>query len=291
MLGTLVLFLAASWCARACAADVIESAPASASNDNSLAISLFEEGDWVACRTECLRSLLAHPDSPQILLLKAVAELRTGTVSTGMLASLCFATNIAPEVAAMAGYELGRALLRRGDKRGSLDHLRRVFEITRDTSLYLHAGCTMAAIIDGTPGLEAQHPGLSSQLRTSSRFWTRQIRNECAFPAASSSSLTGRPGQWLIAFYRAEISPALGRRCSLTPSCSEYGRQALGKHGLLGLAFIGDRTVREPQVVADKKHPVYAEGLWHYADPLDAHDAWMESQNGSKDGNQESAPK
>jgi len=250
----------------------------------SLAVDLFEEGNWASCRTECSRLLLARPEDPQAALLGAVAELRSGmNSSTGTLARLCESTNTPTEVAAMAGYELGRELLRKGDSMAGFEHLKRAFEITRSTALYLRAGCTLAPIVNKHPELEEQNPGLASQLRTSSRLWTMKLRAECAISASSSpDSLTGRPFQWLIAFYRREIGPALGRRCSLTPSCSEYGRQALRRHGVLGLALIGDRTVREPQVVAEKASPVFRDGRWRYSDPVETHDWWMAGDRGQR---------
>ncbi len=37
----------------------------------------------------------------------------------------------------------------------------------------------------------------------------------------------------LVDFYQQFISPLLGRSCKYRPTCSEYTRQALKKHGLL----------------------------------------------------------
>lgn len=96
-------------------------------------------------------------------------------------------------------------------------------------------------------------------------------------PVIARSSITGRPVQWLISFYRSQISPAIGQRCSLTPSCSEYGMQSLKKHGVLGVAMIGDRLIREPDVVAEKPAPVRIGNRWFYTDAVSEHDWWMTS--------------
>ena len=80
-----------------------------------LAAELFAEGNWLACRTECSRVVAAQPADPQAALLKAVAELRCGMVSTGALTRLCETADTPAEIASMAHYELGRALLRTGD--------------------------------------------------------------------------------------------------------------------------------------------------------------------------------
>ena len=37
--------------------------------------------------------------------------------------------------------------------------------------------------------------------------------------------------QAIILFYKGAISPLLSPRCRYTPSCSEYGLQAIKKHG------------------------------------------------------------
>ena len=84
-----------------------------------------------------------------------------------------------------------------------------------------------------------------------------------------------RPALWAVGFYRQQVRPALGQRCSLTPSCSQYGVEALHSHGLLGLAMIADRGVREPAVVAARANPVRAQGRTKYSDPLRDHDGWM----------------
>ncbi len=36
---------------------------------------------------------------------------------------------------------------------------------------------------------------------------------------------------FLIRFYKAAISPLLGAACRYTPTCSQYGVEALQKHG------------------------------------------------------------
>ena len=98
----------------------------------------------------------------------------------------------------------------------------------------------------------------------------------------SRSSITAKPAQWMILFYRSQIRPAIGQRCSLTPSCSEYGMQALKKHGILGLAMIGDRTFREPDVVTEKLSPVRIGNRWFYKDTLESHDWWMKTKEGNR---------
>ncbi|MFQ5509973.1 MAG: membrane protein insertion efficiency factor YidD [Leptospirillia bacterium] len=49
--------------------------------------------------------------------------------------------------------------------------------------------------------------------------------------------MMGRAGISMINGYRKWISPLLGPRCRFHPTCSEYARQAILRHGLVGGAF------------------------------------------------------
>jgi len=41
------------------------------------------------------------------------------------------------------------------------------------------------------------------------------------------------PFIWLIRIYQWGISPLLGAKCRYTPTCSQYGVEALRKYGLI----------------------------------------------------------
>ena len=94
---------------------------------------------------------------------------------------------------------------------------------------------------------------------------------------AKGSHTTALPGSWIVAAYRKHIRPAIGSRCSLTPSCSEYFRQASKQHGLLGIPLIGDRLVREPSVVTKGKDPVCSSDKIRYRDSLQEHTIWFKN--------------
>lgn len=47
----------------------------------------------------------------------------------------------------------------------------------------------------------------------------------------------------LIWLYRRGLSPLWGPRCRFYPSCSEYARQALEKHGLLKGSWLAIRRL------------------------------------------------
>jgi putative membrane protein insertion efficiency factor len=51
-----------------------------------------------------------------------------------------------------------------------------------------------------------------------------------------------KPLSWsliqLLKFYKAAISPLLPMACRYTPTCSEYGMQAIAKHGAIKGSFL-----------------------------------------------------
>ena len=47
----------------------------------------------------------------------------------------------------------------------------------------------------------------------------------------------------LIRLYQLALSPYFGQQCRFTPTCSEYTRQAILKHGALKGAWLGLRRV------------------------------------------------
>ena len=93
------------------------------------------------------------------------------------------------------------------------------------------------------------------------------------------AGLMSKPGQWGVAVYRSQVRPALGSRCGLLPSCSEYFRQASEEHGLLGLPIMADRFMREAAVLAAAERPVPVGRRTLYFDPLSDHDWWMTGEN------------
>lgn len=242
----------------------------------ALAADLFAERNWPACRLECRRQLQEDPASPDARLLKALAEQRMGLDSREALRVLAGEPAVPPAVALTARYEWARCMWRAGDWRSAFDAFREVFDKTLVTELSVRAGCSLALLLRQHSELDKAYPEVKPQVRTLRALYTRDIIDECRrVPDQATNSWWGLPGQWTIAFYRSQIRPALGERCSLYPNCSEYSRQSFQKHGVLGLALTADRFFREPGVVAAAEHPVDVNGKWCYADPLSDHDWWL----------------
>lgn len=47
----------------------------------------------------------------------------------------------------------------------------------------------------------------------------------------------------LIRLYQIALSPYFGQQCRFTPTCSEYTRQAIQRHGALKGAWLGMKRV------------------------------------------------
>jgi len=59
---------------------------------------------------------------------------------------------------------------------------------------------------------------------------------------------------FLIKAYQAAISPLLGTRCRFHPTCSDYAREAVERHGLLKGAHLAFRRLL-------RCHPLHAGGI------------------------------
>ncbi len=76
--------------------------------------------------------------------------------------------------------------------------------------------------------------------------------------------------------YRQVLSPIDGPRCSHRPTCSVYARQALGRHGFVGLWLTYDRLLRDGRSSAVRGLPVHLqEGRLYYLDPLTESTFWL----------------
>lgn len=62
-------------------------------------------------------------------------------------------------------------------------------------------------------------------------------------PGSLIAALPGRLATGLIRIYQLLVSPLLGNHCRFHPSCSEYGREAISKHGLLRGGWLGLRRI------------------------------------------------
>ena len=216
---------------------------------------MFGEGQWAAARTESLRvqTEASGPDADRARLLAAVSALRMGpgrAEAKAELAALWQAESVDLETRCMAAYELGLADWADGGKTNALAALKFAYLQTRDTPLFWRAGCSLYFFLKADKTLRRQEAAMWQSLQSCRDAWPLEVWRECRPRKKAGDSLAALPGKWVVKFYRAQIGPAIGSRCDLLPSCSEYFMQASRAHGLLGVPIMADRFVREPSVVS-----------------------------------------
>jgi len=246
-----------------------------------LASDLFGEGQWSAARTESLRAQseeAAGPEASKARLLAAVSALRMERGGEGAkqeLAALWREESTDLETRCMAAYEFGLADWAVGgnDAAAALEF---AYLQTRAPPLFWRAGCSLYFYLKADKRLRRQEAAIWQSLQSCRDAWPLEVWRECRPRKKAGPSAASLPGRWLVQFYRAQIGPAIGSRCDLLPSCSEYFLQASRAHGLLGVSIVADRFVREPSVVSARENPVpMPDGRIRYADPLSGHDSWM----------------
>lgn len=238
-----------------------------------LAGELLAEGRWREAHREARRVLAAEPENERALLLAAMSGERAGVNASDYPALLGHLTAEAqdPAVRAMAAYEAGRAAWRAGDRVAAWSYYAQAFQGAVDRELFLRSGCALFLLRREQPALGVDQPALLDQLATCRNLWTWELRDEVRVTTSERTRLAARPAQWVVSFYRSQIGPAIGHRCSLHPSCSAYFLEASREHGFLGVPLIGDRLVREPGVVAAAEKPVETNGTIRFADPVSDH--------------------
>lgn len=246
-----------------------------------LAADLMEEGSWEAASDESQRVLLHDPDNPVARLMGYVANARLGRHLASTVDGLedLVAHAGSRTVRALAAYEAARLRITAGDWARAYEWLKLVFLDSPTPALFLRSGCTLDLLGREHPELEAGNMNLRVQLLTCEQLWDAPLRRQCALSRpVVRKGLFSLPGRAIVSFYRSCISPALGARCSLEPSCSQLFLEASRKHGLMGFPILADRLIREPSVVAAAHHTVQVGSRRLIADPLSDHDFWMSSK-------------
>ncbi len=239
---------------------------------DSLMRELYEDGDWLAARTEARRVLAVDPDSTNARYVLALSRIRLGDRDDETAALLRHLASSGDNVEVL--YEWGRRLWASGDIDEAFEALRRSFKQSSGR-LFLLSGCSLHHLMRDHRHLAGRDPALVQQLKTVSALWTPAIHREARLPKPPRAPLTARPAKGLIRFYQTQIGPAIGHRCSLDPSCSRYSMEASMKHGWKGIPMTADRLVREPSVVSSEQNPVVVEGYVRFRDPVSDHDGWL----------------
>ena len=245
-----------------------------------LSAELFAEGDFRAALVEAHRAL-AEGSAEQLAPARvqlARCELRLegdSEAALGRLRQVMADEGANGRARCVAAYELGRAEWRRGRIPEAFEALRFAFNRSEDADVFWRAGCSLYFLMKQRKGLRREFPGVALAVESSREAWPLEVWRECRPVKRRGASAASAPGRGIVALYRSQISPAIGARCDLVPSCSEYFLQASRLRGLWGIPMMADRFVREPSVVVLKEKPVVMpDGRIRYADPVSDHDVW-----------------
>ncbi len=250
-----------------------------------LAEELYSERQWEAARRESQRARMESTTASdlgraRLLEARALLRMEPGRRQQAMagLETLWQDPEAGMNERCRAAYELGVA--RRDDREPeAFEPLRFAFLHAGDPPLFWRAGCTLYFLMKAEKRLRREEAALWQSLQSCRDAWPLEVWRECRPRKPRGTSWASRPGRGIVRFYRAAIGPAIGSRCDLQPSCSEYFLHASHAHGLLGIPIMADRFIREPSVVAAKEQPVVMpSGRIRYADPLSDHDFWLKGK-------------
>ena len=104
----------------------------------------------------------------------------------------------------------------------------------------------------------------------------RSAGSASAEPAVSSVAAT--PFLWLLSFYQTTIGPVNSGRCPLYPTCSQYSKEAIHRHGpVVGVVMTADRLIHELE--EQKYAPLEKVGnRYRYLDPVRDNDFWWSAK-------------
>lgn len=245
---------------------------------SDLALQLYAEGDWRGARVEAFRAGVRNPEDPWASAVAAWATLRIdpGDTAAREVAFDCAHHHPDPLVRAHASYELGRILWSAGESIEAFPLLRAAFLLADDQALFLKSAYSLDSVLRRHPELRLPGDSVIPQLRTVRPLITRAVR-QAAWPPPpiDRDSWSGRAARYFVGVYQRQISPAIGHRCSMHPSCSRFCVEACATYGLIGIPMTADRLIRESDHVVHRIAPVMIGGEERFYDPVSHHSFWF----------------
>lgn len=94
-------------------------------------------------------------------------------------------------------------------------------------------------------------------------------------PSVNTANPIEKASLAAIHTFQTVISPVDGDRCFMVPSCSDYGREAIEKHGFfMGWIMTCDRLVRCGHDELYQSDPLIRGGEIYCVDPVENNDFW-----------------
>lgn len=249
-----------------------------AEDPSRLARELYEEGDWRGARREALRSSGGEPEDAWN---RAIAELSARRLfpddAERHEAVIKVINNrVDADVSAWTGLELARIVWADGRLEEAADLLMHSFLLATDRDLFLQSAYLLRVMALRYPHRVRIPDQVRLQVMTVYPLMTLAIQQAASPPARGRRGrVTARFASGGVRFYQTQISPAIGQRCSMYPSCSAYCMEACRRYGVLGIPMTADRLIRETDHVNYRMDPILMDGVEKYYDPVRAHTFWF----------------
>jgi len=244
---------------------------------------LAQEGDWQNCYTEATRANIADPTNTEIQYYRAISGINTDKNKKLFLSNLhdiYTSTNnpASNNIRNLSAYEYGREQWKAGDDEKAFDALTYSFYNAADPKLFILSGCSLFHFAGDYPKYKKEHPDLYMQINSTRDLWNAKFLNMSKIENDRKDGIITKAGKGFISFYRTQIGPAIGERCVLQPSCSEYFKQNLQKHSAVAIPMQADRFFREPDESHKSDNIVIINNKIKHADPITDHDFWFKTQ-------------
>ena len=108
--------------------------------------------------------------------------------------------------------------------------------------------------------------------------WSNEVSGRSPQREASHGPM-GKAAETFLRFFIKYISPVDGDRCPSYPTCSQYGLEAVRKHGaLIGTVMTIDRLIHEADEVY-RAPLVRVYDTYRYYDPVENNDFWWDKDS------------
>ncbi len=254
-------------------------APPLPPTDATLAVALYVEKDWRGARAEALRTLMHAPEdetAQAIAGLARIAREPASSLAQDQAAITIHAITDA-ELRAWAGLQLGLIHWRSQNMDQAVTWLTFAFLQSAETDTQFLPSAYALDVFVRRHG--DSHPPPAMVVRSLQALRPTlelAIAHDLNLPpAAGRRSIAERFAGGLVRFYQGQISPAIGQRCSMHPSCSVYCVEACRTYGWVGVPMTADRLVRESDHIQHRIRPVIVDGEEKFYDPIEAHSFWF----------------
>jgi putative component of membrane protein insertase Oxa1/YidC/SpoIIIJ protein YidD len=244
---------------------------------------LAQENDWQSCYVEATRASIADPKDIEIQYYKAISEIkicRNKKAALNNLYTIYTSTNrpTSDKIRILSAYEYGREKWKTEKPEEAFNALTFTFYNTSNPELFILSGFSLFQFAQDYPKYKKEHPSLYMQINSSRDLWNAKYLNRTKIDSHRKDGLITKAGKGFISFYRTQIGPAIGERCVLQPSCSEYFKRNINKHGIVAVPMQADRFCREPDESHKSDNIVIINDKIKHTDPITNHDFWFEQQ-------------